>query len=152
MLPFYEVRRWLAFPFRGNVKRSVHELKVNSTTSKDEQDAAKKCCPNFVLRHKVVALFIFSVLKNRPSHGGVRFDSTKPSAFRRGLLFGQPSHSPMSSADAVRTSTFSKLRIAIFGSSYLFFIRFPSVFIRTGLRRNIPLRCRHSSGSPQEVL
>ena len=42
LLPFYEVRRWFAFPFRGNVKRSVHELKVNSTTSKNEQDAAKK--------------------------------------------------------------------------------------------------------------
>ncbi len=42
LLPFYEVRRWFRLLFRGGVKRSVHELKVNSTTSKDEQDAAKK--------------------------------------------------------------------------------------------------------------
>lgn len=42
LLPFYEVRRWFRLLFRGNVKRSVHELKVNSTTTKDEQDAAKR--------------------------------------------------------------------------------------------------------------
>ena len=41
LLPIYEVRRWFRLVFRGGAKRSAHELKLNSATSKAEQDEAK---------------------------------------------------------------------------------------------------------------
>ena len=42
LLPYYEVRRWLRLLFCGGAKRSAHEMKLNSSITKSEQDEAKK--------------------------------------------------------------------------------------------------------------
>ena len=42
LLPFYELRRWFKLLFCGGVKRSVNELKLNSSTTDKEQTDAKE--------------------------------------------------------------------------------------------------------------
>ena len=42
LLPFFEVRRWFKLLFCGGIRRSTHELKVNSTISKETQNDTKK--------------------------------------------------------------------------------------------------------------
>mgnify|MGYP002515716001 FL=1 len=41
LLPLYEVRRWFKLLFRGGVRRSVNELRLNSATSGEEQTKTK---------------------------------------------------------------------------------------------------------------
>ena len=42
MLPFYEVRRWFKLLFCGGVKRSVNELRLNSSATNEEQTETKE--------------------------------------------------------------------------------------------------------------
>lgn len=41
LLPLYEVRRWFKLLFRGGVRRSVNELRLNSATTEEEQTKTK---------------------------------------------------------------------------------------------------------------
>lgn len=42
LLPFYEIRRWVAILFDGGVKRGSNELKVNANLSDEKKQAAKR--------------------------------------------------------------------------------------------------------------
>lgn len=42
LLPFYEVRRWFKLLFCGGVKRSVNELRLNSSATNEEQTETKE--------------------------------------------------------------------------------------------------------------
>lgn len=41
LLPFYEVRRWFGILFKGRVKKSLNELKVNANLDKDKTGKVK---------------------------------------------------------------------------------------------------------------
>lgn len=51
LLPFYEVRRWFKLLFCGGVKRSVNELKLNSSTTDKEQTDAKEMLSKLEIDH-----------------------------------------------------------------------------------------------------
>lgn len=50
LLPFFEVRRWFKLLFCGGIRRSTHELKVNSTISKETQNDKKKLLDSLHLK------------------------------------------------------------------------------------------------------
>ena len=51
LLPFYEVRRWFKLLFGGGVKRSVNELRLNSSATNEEQTETKEMLSKLEIDH-----------------------------------------------------------------------------------------------------
>lgn len=51
LLPFYEVRRWFKLLFCGGVKRSVNELRLNSSATNEEQTETKEMLSKLEIDH-----------------------------------------------------------------------------------------------------
>ena len=51
LLPIYEVRRWFKLIFCGGFKRSVNELKLNSSTTDEEQTQIKEMLSKLEINH-----------------------------------------------------------------------------------------------------
>ena len=51
LLPFYEVRRWFKLLFCGGVKRSVNELRLNSSATNEEQTETKEMLSKLEINH-----------------------------------------------------------------------------------------------------
>ena len=42
LMPFMQVRRWFKLIFLGGLKRSVNEISINATLSKEQQDSTQQ--------------------------------------------------------------------------------------------------------------
>ena len=51
LLPVFEVRRWFKLLFGGGVKRSVNELRLNSSATNEEQTETKEILSKLEIDH-----------------------------------------------------------------------------------------------------